>query len=235
MKRRLKINGLIMAVAFFLLAGFPRLFLRQERTDYLEVIAEIFGVALIILGQIFRASARGYKAENSGNGQELIQGGPYTLVRNPMYLGILLIGTGIVLMLFNWLVAGIFLLVFIVRYLLLIFKEEKKLNLAFSRQYQDYCRKVPRLLPALSMLSGAEISRYLPLKPLWLKKEIGSMLAVLLVTLLVESGVDIKDSGLRVYVGEALPLAVTLALFIGLIIYLLSRTADFRKDATAKS
>jgi hydrogenase maturation factor HypF (carbamoyltransferase family) len=80
--------------------------------DILDDTMEIFGIALILLGQIFRVSGRGYKAEQSQQGQVLIEGGPYILVRNPMYLGILLIGLGIVLMLFNWWVICFFIIFF---------------------------------------------------------------------------------------------------------------------------
>ncbi len=149
---------------------FPSFFFRHQRLGSLEEIAEIFGIALILFGQLIRTSARGYKSEQSQNGHALIQGGPYSLVRNPMYLGILLIGLGIALMLFQWWAMAVFLIVFIVRYLLLIFKEEKKLLEVFSGQYKIYQGKVPRLIPPLTMLLQADISEYLPLKLSWLKK-----------------------------------------------------------------
>lgn len=221
MKKRLKINGVIIFFAVLLIAFVPGLFFRKDLENSLDEIAEIFGVAFILLGQIFRVSSRGHKSEHSLNGSALVHTGAYSLVRNPMYLGIFLIGLGVVLMLFNWWAGLAFLVIFYIRYLLLIFKEEKKLRETFRGEYQDYCRKVPRrIFPSLSDLINREISGYLPIKTLWLLKEIGSILAVLLLTLLIESWRDIRQEGLGLYLKETSGVFVTVALFICLIVYL---------------
>jgi protein-S-isoprenylcysteine O-methyltransferase Ste14 len=214
---------------------FPSFFFRHQRLGSLEEIAEIFGIALILFGQLIRTSARGYKSEQSQNGHALIQGGPYLLVRNPMYLGILLIGLGIVLILFQWWVMAAFLIVFVVRYLLLIFKEEKKLLDVFSGQYKTYQGKVPRLIPPLTMLLQADISEYLPLKLSWLKKEIGTILAVLLITLFVESWQDISYQEIKLYLEEVIVISLIIIIFISLVIYLIRRTSKFSTDVTTKS
>lgn len=234
MKRRLKINGFIIFIAVLLIALFPTIFFRKATEDFFDEVIEIFGVAFILLGQIFRVSARGFKSEHSQNGNILIQGGPYALVRNPMYLGILLIGIGIVLMLFNWWVVCIFLLVFIIRYLSLIFKEEKKLKALFPKDYPHYHKGVPRILPSMAMLLQKDIGEYLPLKLPWLKREMGSILTVLLIVLLLESWEDIKNEGLRVYLREAIPMTITIILFVVLIIYLSRRTGGLTKDVSNK-
>ena len=97
MKKRLKINGIIIFFIVLLIAFSPGIFFRKEIVPtYWDEIAEIFGIAVILLGQIIRVSGRGYKAEKSKNGRALIQDGPYAISRNPMYLGILLIGIGII-------------------------------------------------------------------------------------------------------------------------------------------
>jgi len=222
-------------VALTMIVLFPSFFFRHQRLGSLEEIAEIFGIALILFGQLIRTSARGYKSEQSQNGHALIQGGPYSLVRNPMYLGILLIGLGIVLILFQWWVMAVFLIVFIIRYLLLIFKEEKKLLEVFSGQYKTYQGKVPRLILPLTMLLQADISEYLPLKLSWLKKEIGTILAVLLMTLLVESWEDISYQGIKVYFEEVILILVIIIIFISLVVYLIRRTNKLSTNVTTKS
>jgi len=235
MKRRLKINGFIMFCVILLIAAFPRIFLRSGGVSFFDEAMEIVGITFILLGQIFRVSARGHKSEYSKNGHLLIQGGPYALVRNPMYLGILLIGLGIVSILFQWWVICIFLLVFSVRYLLLIFKEEKKLLAMFPKDYRDYQQKVPRILPSMATISRKDISEYLPLKLSWLKREIGSILAVLLVVLLIEAGEDIKKEGVRAYFNEAIIYSVIIILFICMVIHLSRRTTNLEKDVSNKS
>ncbi|MFA5410691.1 MAG: isoprenylcysteine carboxylmethyltransferase family protein [Candidatus Omnitrophota bacterium] len=235
MKRRLKINGVIIFCSFLLIAFFPKIFLRNEPPFSLDTIAEISGIAFILLGQILRVSARGYKAEYSAGGNVLIQGGPYALVRNPMYLGIFLIGVGIVAMLFKWWALSAFLIIFIIRYLLLIFKEEKKLEAVFPKDYPAYRQRVPRVFPSITMLLRKDITEYLPLKLIWLRKEIGPILAVLLITILLESWEEIKNRGLTGYLKEAAAITITIILFICLIVYLSKKTNGLKKDVPDKS
>lgn len=236
MKRRLKINGFLIFCAFLLIVIFPDVFLRKERGGFFEAAAEALGAALIFLGQVLRISARGFKSEHSQEGRSLIQGGPYALVRNPMYLGILLIGLGVVLMLFKWWVACIFLAVFITRYIVLIFKEEKKLLALFPEAYRDYCSRVPRILPRPATFVKGDISGYLPVKLSWLKREVGSILAVLFITIFIESRGDIKTKGLWAYAEEASAVLVTIILFVGLVVYLNKMTREgLKRDVSTKS
>ena len=235
MKKRLKINGIIMFLAAVVVVAFPTVFFRIESFNKWDRFAEIFGVAFILLGQLIRVSARGYKAENSKEGLALITGGPYSLVRNPMYLGILLIGLGVVLMLFEWWIVIVFLVIFIIRYLSLIFKEEKKLMILFPKDYLIYCKKVThRIRPSMRDLLERDVSEYLPLKIVWFKKEIGSILAVLLITLLVESWEDIRGMGIRFYLREVTGIFVIILLFVGLVWYLSLRKPRSEEYAADK-
>jgi len=224
MKKRIKINGIIMFCAAVIVALFPRVFFRKNSTGSVEEYIEILGFSLILLGQIIRVSARGYKAEHSHESQALIQGGPYQVVRNPMYLGIFLIGLGVVLAVFKLWVAVIFLAFFVVRYILLMYREENKLRLAFPGLYREYCKKVPRILPKLSSITDMDISEYLPIKISWFKKEIVSISALLFVTLLVESWEDISREGITVYLRQSIWLFFTFILFIIFVILLSKRT-----------
>ena len=221
MKRRLKINGVIMFLATVLLAVFPAVFFNHENFHSKDTVLEILGVALILLGQLVRISARGFKSENSQNGHTLIQTGPYSMVRNPMYLGIFLIGLGVVLMLFKLWVIFIFIAFFTVRYILLIRSEEKKLRLLFSGTYALYCSKVPRrVFPSINELIFNDIREYLPLKFKWIRKEIGSVIAVLFLVILIESFVDIRNGNIVEYFKELAWLGVVIFLFICLSFYL---------------
>jgi hypothetical protein len=208
------------------------MFFRQEKNRSLELIINVLGITLILLGQLLRVSARGFKSENSSSGHAMIKVGPYALVRNPMYLGILLIGLGIVLMLFKWWAAGIFLVIFISRYIVLIFEEEKKLQAAFPDYYLDYQKQVPRILPKINSLIREDLSVYLPLKLPWLKKEIGPILAVLFGTLLIKSWRIIVNQGIIVYLNEAATLLCVIFLFVGMVSYLSRQT---KNNATNQS
>ena len=234
MKKRLKINGVIIFIAFAAILAFPTFFLRYNRFGSRDIIAQIVGIALILLGQFFRVSARGFKAENSEKGRALIVGGPYALVRNPMYLGILLIGLGVVFVIFKWWVILIFLSVFTVRYILLIFSEEEKLLSVFSKEFSDYCNIVPRIFPSPRALLKRDVVEYLPLKQDWLKKEIGSILATLLMTLLIDLWLDARKKGLNAYSYELFWASTIILLFALLAVYLIKRTKESR-DVSVKS
>ncbi|MCX5714907.1 MAG: isoprenylcysteine carboxylmethyltransferase family protein [Candidatus Omnitrophica bacterium] len=184
MKKRLKINGILIAIAAVLVIIFPKIFLQGRSINLSAWFIRICGIILIILGQLLRISARGYKAENSGNGSQLIQGGPYLVVRNPMYLGIFFIGAGLGLAVFQYWVICIFMVIFTIRYVILAFTEEKKLLGLFGDDYTRYCKKVPRFFPSFNSLFRYNIGEYLPLKSSWFYREIGSMVAVLVAALL---------------------------------------------------
>ena len=213
-----------MACAALVIAFFPKFFLRVYSGGLQEEVIEALGFAFILLGQVIRVSARGYKAEHSQDSQALIQGGPYQLARNPMYLGIFLIGLGVVLAILRWWAVVVFAVVFIIRYILLIYKEEKKLIAMFPQAYPEYCRKVPRIFPALSGIVNLDIIEYLPIKIIWFKKEIGSILTLLLLTLLVESWEDVVKEGIRAYLQQSVWIFLTFVLFIVFVILLSKRT-----------
>jgi len=228
MKKRLKINGIIMFVATVILAAFPGFFYRRFTPGFMDSALEIFGLAFILLGQLFRVSSRGFKSENSKNGFGLVENGPYSLVRNPMYLGIILIGFGVVLILFQLWVVVIFLCFFAARYIILIYKEEKKLALLFHEQYTAYCQKVPqRVFPSINAFFNRDIHEYMLLKFTWIKKEAGSIITVLALVALVESFEDLRNGGLRVYLSELAYLAIVFLLFLFLMVHLINITNKF--------
>ena len=204
-----------------LIVIFPGFFFNGNRQPALALSLDILGFFLIILGQIFRASARGYKAEFSGEGTKLIKTGPYDFVRNPMYLGILLIGSGSVLILFKIWALALFLVIFLFRYVFLAFQEEARLKSIFTEEYRSYLQKVPRLIPSVGSVARKEIAQFLPLKALWLKRELGTIAALLAGVLILAFW---KDWGRQnvIYVFNAFIL--TGLFFWAVIIYLLKRT-----------
>ncbi len=235
MKKRLKINGILIFLAVVALVLFYKIFFRINEARYPDMIIETLGLILIICGQLLRVSARGFKAEHSQQGNVLLQSGPYSLVRNPMYLGILLIGLGIVLMLFRWWVIFLFLAIFFLRYMLLTYEEERKLTALFGKDYLEYKLRVPRILPSLATLCKMKFSEYFPLKISWIKKEIGSIITVLLLALLLESWEDIRSKGLPAYLKEFALMLIVLLMFTLFIIYLNKKTTASSIDVSNKS
>lgn len=220
MKERLKVNGILMFLAACLVLFFPKFFLRPDSLGSINDIAEVFGFSLVLFGLLLRISARGYKAESSKEGYALVEGGPYKLVRNPMYSGIAMIGEGVVLILFKWWVSLVFFLIFAVRYISLIFKEEKRLIEKFGRDYQDYMQSIPRIVPKLRMLLSEDSREVLPLKISWIKKEKWTVIGIISGLLIIESWQDIRSEGLSVYKKELIAFLLLIVLFFILAVYL---------------
>jgi hypothetical protein len=86
--------------------------------------------------------------------RELAVTGPYAHTRNPLYLGSMLIAAGFAVALLSWLVALVLALGFAVIYVPVIASEERFLRATFPG-FDEYCRRVPRLIPRLSPASQA--------------------------------------------------------------------------------
>jgi len=175
MKKRIKIQGFLIFLAVAATILFSKFLLRSAHDILLVRFLDGIGAGLLLFGFLLRIAARGYKAEMSLESKRLVAGGPYRLVRNPMYLGTILIGSGIALLLFHWWVLLILLAVFLVIYIPQVRKEEAILSGRFKDEYSDYCKKVPRFIPGISAWFKADLRAALSFKRAWLKREISSL------------------------------------------------------------
>jgi len=75
-----------------------------------------------------------------------INNGPYKLIRNPMYTGLLMFFSVSVFTHFNYLKLGV-LIILIVVLLMKIFMEEQFLSERFEKEYLNYKKKTHRLIP----------------------------------------------------------------------------------------
>jgi protein-S-isoprenylcysteine O-methyltransferase Ste14 len=97
------------------------------------------------IGIAMRAAAAGHVKKN----RELTTTGPYGYTRNPLYLGSLIIAIGFGVASRNWWVAAVIVVLFLAIYLPVIRSEEEFLRSEFPG-FDEYCAKVPRLIPRLS-------------------------------------------------------------------------------------
>lgn len=114
------------------------------------------GFMVIILGEYFRlwgVSYAGSETRTTGTvgGTYLVVSGAYAFVRNPLYIGNMLmyLGVGIMSMaLFPYLqITAI--LFFFFQYTVIIKEEEIFLNSKYGTSYENYCTEVPKLIPNL--------------------------------------------------------------------------------------
>ncbi len=108
-----------------------------------SVIA-VLGLILVFAGALIRFWARGYFERG-----RLFTSGPYAMVRHPLYLGSMLVVTGILLQLnnrlFNWAVIIPLVIVF---YGAAIIYEERSLEKKFGKQWLLYKAKRPAIVPS---------------------------------------------------------------------------------------
>ena len=101
------------------------------------------GLIFILVGEAIRIWASGYVRKNS----RLTTEGPYSYVRNPLYLGNFLIGTGFTIISGSVFWIFLYLLSFFTIYVNLIKREEEKLFELFGTEFVNYKDNVPMLIP----------------------------------------------------------------------------------------
>jgi|SRR5208283_1208760 protein-S-isoprenylcysteine O-methyltransferase Ste14 len=108
------------------------------------------GAIAVVPGLVIRALASGHVRKN----ESLATSGPYAYTRNPLYLGSLLMGMGFVVAARSWWVGGALIVMFVAIYRPVIRDEEAFLRKKFP-EFDEYARRVPRMLPRLARSSNA--------------------------------------------------------------------------------
>jgi protein-S-isoprenylcysteine O-methyltransferase Ste14 len=114
----------------------------------------IFGALCALIAAILRTSGSayiGFSTVQSGSmhGDKVVAAGPYRFVRNPLYLGIIMLTFSLALLMPPS--GAIFSIVCIILFeLVLIAGEEPFLTEKLGQSYLQYRARVPKLIPALS-------------------------------------------------------------------------------------
>jgi len=130
------------------------------------------GLALVLVGQIVRIWSAGHISKN----RQLATFGPFAYVRNPLYLGSLLIIIGYSAMTNRIEVWAPIILVFGIMHWGAIIWEERYLSGKFGETFEDYRGSVPRLIPRLT---PAFKVRGFSLRQVWINREQVSALSTL--------------------------------------------------------
>jgi protein-S-isoprenylcysteine O-methyltransferase Ste14 len=82
-------------------------------------------------------------------GHKLVTEGPYGFVRNPIYTGMLgmLVATGLAME--HWTALDVAVVLFAVGLVIRVRSEEKLLRAAFGKEFEDYAKRVPAVLPGI--------------------------------------------------------------------------------------
>jgi protein-S-isoprenylcysteine O-methyltransferase Ste14 len=142
------------------------------------------GACITLAGIWLRALASGHVQKN----RQVTTSGPYAYTRNPLYLGSTIIAAGFALAARSWWIVGMLLVLFLLVYVPVIRGEEAFLRSEFPA-YDDYARRVPRLIPRLESDSELDKSDAVFSRELYLRhREYNSLLgaAGMIIALIVK-------------------------------------------------
>ena len=115
----------------------------------------VIGFVIVLVGEFLRLWGVSYagsetRTTDGGGSSRLVSSGPFAHVRNPLYIGNILIYFGVGIM--SW--AGfpylpiVTLLYFIFQYEMIVSLEEEHLAQKYGAEYQQYRKAVPKFIPS---------------------------------------------------------------------------------------
>jgi protein-S-isoprenylcysteine O-methyltransferase Ste14 len=151
-------NRLLLGLSVVAIAG---LFVRPVFPGSAEqAIVTGISVILVIAGVVLRAWAAGCAGNHTRRSNieagRLATNGPYAFVRNPIYLGSIVLGIGMVGIIGDWRLSPLCVATFTALYFVIIPAEEEFLHREYPLEYKVYCRNVRRLLPRFTPWTGTE-------------------------------------------------------------------------------
>lgn len=139
-----------LAIAIVLsLLVFALLFVRSQSTGHMHEYLEAFGISLIVMAIIGRMWCTLYIGGRKS--AEIVQDGPYSMTRNPLYVFSTIGAIGIGAQTGSLIVALAFGILCYLAFASVIRTEEAFLKASFGKPYEDYCKAVPRFFPRLSL------------------------------------------------------------------------------------
>jgi protein-S-isoprenylcysteine O-methyltransferase Ste14 len=142
--------GLAILPGFYVATGIP------ESADYparwwaVVLGAIIFASALWVFRRSHKELGRNWSITlEIRDRHALVSGGPYAVVRHPMYTSFMLMGLGQAFLLSNWVAGLAGLIGFAVLFFLRVDKEERMMLENFGPQYRAYMERTKRIIPYL--------------------------------------------------------------------------------------
>ncbi|MHB9013223.1 MAG: methyltransferase family protein [Ignavibacteriaceae bacterium] len=126
----------------------------------------IIGFIIAVTGELIRlwgVSWAGSETRTTGSvgGTFLVVSGPFGRVRNPLYVGNILMYFGLGVMSFSIFpyLQIVALLFFFIQYHFIIKEEEGYLSKTYGKDYQDYLNNVPRFIPRFTRYKASNVEQ----------------------------------------------------------------------------
>lgn len=112
-----------------------------------QPIPFLIGVVIVSVGEAIRFWAAGHLRKD----KSLTITGPYAYIKNPLYIGTVLVTIGMCLCAYNFIILAFGLAVLFFQYLPYKLKKEgTRLEKIFGEEYIAYAKQVPNLIPKLT-------------------------------------------------------------------------------------
>jgi protein-S-isoprenylcysteine O-methyltransferase Ste14 len=127
------------------------------------------GLTLALLGEGIRVASVGFAGSGTSGRENFLKAdslnttGLYSLVRNPLYWGNMLIFAGLLTVFANPVALGLFVVFLFLQYHFIVLAEESFLRELHGQEYEAYCRRIRRWLPRFDRPAS-------PARPFNLKK-----------------------------------------------------------------
>ena len=142
--------GLAIFPAFYVATGIPQAADYPASAWAIAVEIVIYVAALWVFRRSHKELGRNWSITLEIRQQhELVSGGPYALIRHPMYTSFMLMGLGQAFLLSNWIVGLAGLIGFALLFFLRVDKEERMMLEIFGSQYLTYIARTKRIIPYL--------------------------------------------------------------------------------------
>lgn len=146
-RRYFNISTLILSIAL-------KFYLHRTTT----LLLFITGFTIVTAGMAFRMYSASYllgrHIVTKMEAAFLCTSGPFSYIRNPLYLGNFIIGTGLCITFNEWYGYAIFFIEYICMYSIIIPSEERFLQKKFSNSYVMYKKHTRRFLPGVNAYKG---------------------------------------------------------------------------------
>lgn len=117
-----------------------------------SLVTATLGTLLIVFGELIRIYSVSFigsisRTRKNRTGGNLIKEGPFSFVRNPLYVGNFFMSFGVSVFAGDPVIMILTVLLFAIQYYFIVKYEESLLRETFGEEYAEYCKEVPPWIP----------------------------------------------------------------------------------------